>query len=147
MEGLITIRYSIRPSTIADAGKGFFVEEPATAGRVLMAPTNVTETVRLDRILSERSHPHAHTSVVWFEDHCVVSPDLPDDYFINHSFRPNGLWHLGFVFALRDLHVGEELLLDYRHLIAPGYTMEFRDGETGREIDRKSTRLNSSHRL
>jgi hypothetical protein len=140
--GLITIRYSIRASSIADAGKGFFLEENVRAGRVLMAPTNVTHTVSLAEIMSPQSHPEASTSVVWFEDQCVTSPDLPDDYFINHSFEPNGLWHLGFVFALRDLDAGEELCLDYRHLIAPGYTLEFCDGATGREITGYDWRTN-----
>jgi len=110
------------------------VEEDVRAGLVLMAPMNITRTVSLAEIMSPQSHPEASTSVVWFEDRCVTSPDLPDDYFINHSFEPNGLWHLGFVFALRNMHAGEELFLDYRHLIAPGYTLEFRDGATGREI-------------
>ena len=134
MEGPITIAYRLGPSTIAGAGTGFFVEEDVAAGRVLMAPTEIARTVRLAEIFSPQSHPDAHTSVVWFEDHCIVSSDVADDYFINHSFEPNGVWHLGFVFALRDLHAGEELLLDYRHLIAPGYTMDFRDRTTGKEI-------------
>lgn len=134
MKGLITIAYRVAASTVAGAGKGFFVEEPVTAGRVLIAPTNATHTVRLAEIFSPQSHPHAETSVIWFEDHCVVSPDFPDDFFINHSFRPNAVWHLGFVFALRDLNAGEELFLDYRHLIAPGVALDFRDGATGEEI-------------
>lgn len=134
MKGLITIAYRVASSTVAGAGKGFFVEEAVSAGRVLIAPTNATHTVRLAEIFSPQSHPHAETSVVWFEDHCVVSPDFPDDFFINHSFAPNAVWHLGFVFALRDILPGEELFLDYRHLIAPGVALDFRDGATGEEI-------------
>lgn len=134
MQGLITVKYRVGPSSVAGAGKGFFVEEPVAAGRVLIAPTHATHTVRLAEIFSPQSHPHADTSVVWFEDHCVVSPGYPDDFFINHSFTPNAVWHLGFVFALRDLAAGEELFLDYRHLIAPGVALDFRDGATGEEI-------------
>ncbi len=134
MQGLITVKYRVGPSSVAGAGKGFFVEEPVAAGRVLIAPTHATHTVRLAEIFSPQSHPHAETSVVWFEDHCVVSPDYPDDFFINHSFTPNAVWHLGFVFALRDIAAGEELFLDYRHLIAPGVALDFRDGATGQEI-------------
>lgn len=134
MKGLITVKYRVGDSTVAGAGKGFFVGEPVAAGRVLIAPTNATHTVRLAEIFSPQSHPHAETSVVWFEDHCVVSPDYPDDFFINHSFAPNAVWHLGFVFALRELAAGEELFLDYRHLIAPGVALDFRDGATGEEI-------------
>lgn len=134
MQGLITVQYRVGPSTVAGAGKGFFVAQDVPAGRILIAPTNATHTVRLAEIFSPQSHPHADTSVVWFEDHCVVSPDYPDDFFINHSFTPNAVWHLGFVFALRDLKAGEELFLDYRHLIAPGVALDFRDGATGQEI-------------
>ncbi|MFZ5723448.1 MAG: SET domain-containing protein-lysine N-methyltransferase [Pseudomonadota bacterium] len=134
MRGLITVKYRVATSTVAGAGKGFFVEEPVPAGRVLIAPTHATHTVQLAEIFSPQSHPHADTSVIWFEDHCVVSPDYPDDFFVNHSFSPNAVWHLGFTFALRDLVPGEELFLDYRHLIAPGVALEFRDGATGREI-------------
>ncbi len=134
MKGLITVRYRVGPSTVAGAGKGFFVEENIRAGQILIAPTNATYTVRLAEIFSPQSHPHAASSVVWFEDHCVVSPDYPDDFFINHSFTPNAVWHLGFVFALCGLLAGEELFLDYRHLIAPGIPLDFRDGATGEEI-------------
>ena len=40
----------------------------------------------------------------------------------------------GFVFALADIRAGDELFLDYRHLLAPGYEAEFRDGITGERI-------------
>lgn len=134
MKGLITVQYRVGPSTVAGAGKGFFVDENIRAGRVVIAPTHATHTVPLDQVLGPQAHPHAETSVIWFEDHCVVSPDYPDDFFINHSFSPNALWHLGFVFALRDLAAGEELLLDYRHLIAPGVTLDYADAQTGNPI-------------
>lgn len=134
MKGLITVKYRVATSTVAGAGKGFFVEEPVKAGKVLIAPTHATHTVRVAEVLAPEPHPHADTSVIWFEDHCVVSPDYPDDFFINHSFSPNVVWHLGFVFALRDIAAGEELFVDYRHLIAPGVALDFRDGATGREI-------------
>lgn len=134
MRGLITVKYRVAASTVAGAGKGFFVEEAVPAGKVLIAPTHASHTVRLAEIFSPQSHPHADTSVIWFEDHCVVSPDYPDDFFVNHSFTPNAVWHLGFTFALRDLAPGEELFLDYRHLIAPGIALDFMDGATGQPI-------------
>lgn len=134
MRGLITVKYRVAVSTVAGAGKGFFVEEAVPAGKVLIAPTHASHTVRLAEIFSPQSHPHADTSVIWFEDHCVVSPDYPDDFFINHAFTPNVVWHLGFVFALRNLNAGEELFVDYRHLIAPGIALDFLDGATGQPI-------------
>jgi hypothetical protein len=44
------------------------------------------------------------------------------------------LWHLGFVFAARNLAAGEELTIDYRHLLAPGQEETFRDARTGHPI-------------
>ncbi len=43
-------------------------------------------------------------------------------------------WHLGFVFALRDLAPGEEITVDYRHLLAPGQEEDFLDATTGDRI-------------
>ncbi len=134
MEGLITVKYRVAASTVAGAGKGLFLEEPVAAGKILIAPTKVTHTLRISEVLAPEPPPHVDTSVIWFEDHCVVSPGYPDDFFINHSFTPNVIWHLGFVFALRDIASHEELFVDYRHLIAPGIALDFRDGATGREI-------------
>lgn len=134
MRGLINVRYRVAPSLIAGAGKGFFLEETVAAGRVLIAPGHVAATTPVAAVFSANPPPHAETSVIWYEDQCVLSPDFPDDFYINHSFSPNALWHLGFVFALRDLAAGEELLLDYRHLIADGVTLDFLDGDTGAPI-------------
>lgn len=134
MQGMITVKYRIADSGVAGAGKGFWLEQDVPAGKVLIAPTRVTETVTLEQVFSPESHPGADTSVVWFENHCVVSPDYPDDFFINHSFQPNAVWHLGFVFALRPLKRGEELFLDYRHLVAPDRALDFNDGATGKPI-------------
>jgi hypothetical protein len=44
------------------------------------------------------------------------------------------LWLLGFIFAARDLDAGEELTVDYRHLLAPGQEEVFRDAHTDRPI-------------
>lgn len=134
MRGLITVKYRVADSGVSGAGKGFWLEQDVRAGAVLIAPARVSETVTLEEIFSPESHPAADTSVVWFENHCVVSPDYPDDFFINHSFEPNAVWHLGFVFALRELKRGEELFLDYRHLVAPGRALDFVDGATGQPI-------------
>jgi len=63
-----------------------------------------------------------------------VSPDWPDECYLNHSFKPTGLWHLGFVFAARDLPAGTEITVDYRHLLPPGEEEAFTDAATGQPI-------------
>jgi hypothetical protein len=63
-----------------------------------------------------------------------VSTDWPDDCYVNHSFHPTGLWHLGFVFAMRKLEAGDEITVDYRFVINDNEKMPFLDAETGKEI-------------
>lgn len=131
---MITVRYRVADSTIPGAGKGLFVAEAVPTGRVLVAPSHINATVPLAELLADDNHPLADSSIRWFEDYCTVSPDWPDECYINHAFDANGLWHLGFVFAARDIAAGEELCVDYRHLIGPGVQMPFRDARTGQAI-------------
>jgi len=63
-----------------------------------------------------------------------VSLDWPDECYVNHSFEPSGLWHLGFIFAARELAAGEELTVDYRHLLPEGEREAFVDARTGEPI-------------
>ena len=132
---MILPRYRIAPSLIAGAGKGVFLEEPLARGRVAIAPDRIDQTWSLADIMGDPERAKLlHTSVRWFEDRYTLSPDWPDDCFVNHSFEPTGLWVLGFIFAARDLEAGEELTVDYRHLLAPGQEESFRDAHTGDAI-------------
>ena len=132
---MILPRYRIGASTIPGAGLGLFVEEPVSRGRVVVAPDGIGATHGFDEL---RDTPdlaaQLHTSVRWFEDRYTLSPDWPDECYVNHDFSPNGLWHLGFIFAARNLAAGEELTIDYRHLLAPGQEETFRDARTGAPI-------------
>jgi hypothetical protein len=132
---MILPRYRIAPSLIPGAGNGVFVDEVVAAGRIVIAPDAIDAVYRYEQILS-RPDPDAAlaASVRWFEDRFTVSDDWPDECFVNHSFTPNGLWHLGFVFALRALQPGEELCVDYRHLLGEGQTEPYEDALTGRPI-------------
>jgi hypothetical protein len=73
-------------------------------------------------------------SVRWFEDRFTVTPEWPDECYINHDFSPSGLWHLGFVFAARDLAAGTEVTVDYRHLLGEGQEEAFVDARSGARI-------------
>lgn len=131
---MICVPYYVDTSLIPQAGKGLFLKAPVKAGKVLVAPSHIDQTVSLQELLSEHSTHHHDSSIRWFEDHCTVSPDWPDDCFVNHAFDATGLWHLGFIFALRDLPAGTEITVDYRHLLAPGVDIGFPDSVTGRRI-------------
>jgi hypothetical protein len=132
---MILPRYRIAPSLIPGAGRGVFLDEPVRAGRIAVAPDAIPAVFRLDEIEARPDREQAlAASVRWFEDRFTVSEDWPDECFVNHSFAPNGLWHLGFIFAARDLAAGEELTVDYRHLLGEGQREPYADAVTGRAI-------------
>ena len=129
---MILPRYRIDASQIHGAGKGLFLQESVAAGRVITAPDTIEQTYRLDELLTKPDQMYA--SARWFEDRYTISPEWPDECYINHSFEPTGLWHLGFVFALRELPAGTEITVDYRHLLPPGQAEDFIDTATGERI-------------
>ncbi|TAL73399.1 MAG: SET domain-containing protein-lysine N-methyltransferase [Rhodanobacter sp.] len=132
---MILPRYHVAASTIPGAGKGLFLDEPVAAGSIITAPDQIDHTYRLADIeASPTLHEQFYASARWFEDRYTLSPDWPDECFINHSFTPNGLWHLGFVFALQSLAAGAEITVDYRHLLPPGQAEDFVDALTGESI-------------
>ena len=132
---MILPRYHIGPSTIAGAGQGLFLDEPVARGRLITAPDAIPRVYTFDEI---NALPDAAqllpATVRWFEDRYTVTPEWPDECYINHAFDPNGLWHLGFVFAAADLAAGTEITVDYRHLLAPGQVEEFLDARSGERI-------------
>ncbi len=132
---MILVSYRVASSRIPGAGQGVFLEEPVTAGRVLVAPDAIPRVYRWDEVLAQPDPEAAQAaSVRWFEDRYTVTPDWPDECYVNHSFAPTGLWHLGFIFAARDLAAGEELTVDYRHLLGDGQVETFRDAHSGEAI-------------
>jgi len=132
---MILPRYRIAASGIGGAGKGLFLEEDVAAGRIVTAPDAIDRTWSHAQIAaSPELQVQLYAAARWFEDRYTLSPDWPDECFINHSFEPTGLWHLGFVFAARDLAAGSEITVDYRHLLAPGQEEDFIDTATGEKI-------------
>ncbi|MGC1549609.1 MAG: SET domain-containing protein [Rhodanobacter sp.] len=132
---MILPRYRIAASTIGGAGKGLFLDEAVNAGRIVTAPDAIDRTWRLADIVADPAlAKQMHAAARWFEDHYTLSPDWPDECYINHSFEPTGLWHLGFVFALHDLPEGTEITVDYRHLLPPGQEEDFIDTASGEKI-------------
>ena len=132
---MILPRYRVAPSLIPGAGKGLFLAEPVPRARIVVAPDAIPATFRWSEI---EARPDADevlpATVRWFEDRYTVTPEWPDECYVNHSFEPTGIWHLGFIFAARDLEPGVELTVDYRHLLGDGQEEVFRDSATGRAI-------------
>lgn len=132
---MILPSYRIADSSIPLAGKGLILDEPVARGRVIVAPDNIHTVWPESRL---RAYPEdsieVRSSVRWFEDRFSLTPEWSDECFINHSFAPTALWHLGFIFALDDLARGTEVTMDYRYVIGDGEEMPFRDSATGERI-------------
>ncbi len=132
---MIIPRYRIAPSNIGGAGKGLFLDEAVEAGRIITAPDAIEHTWRHAEIAADPAlGAQMYAAARWFEDRYTLSPDWPDECYINHSFEPTGLWHLGFVFAISKLPQGTEITVDYRHLLPPGEAEDFLDAATGEKI-------------
>lgn len=132
---MILPAYRIESSTIPGAGRGVFLDECVVPRRIVVAPDAIPRVYRFEEVLAQPDPEAALAACVrWFEDRFTITLDWPDECFINHSFEPNGLWHLGFVFALREISVGEELTVDYRHLLGSGQREDFCDAATGEPI-------------
>lgn len=132
---MILPRYRVAASGIAGAGKGLFADEAIARGRVIIAPDNIHTVWPESKLRTVASDSiEVESSVRWFEDQFSLTPEWSDECFVNHSFAPNALWHLGFIFALREIAAGEEILMDYRHVIGSDEVMPFKDSQTGREI-------------
>lgn len=132
---MILPRYRIADSLIPGAGKGLFLDQDVAASSVLIAPDRIDATHTLAEIeaMPDREAALA-ASVRWFEDRYTVSRDWPDECYVNHSFAPTGLWHLGFVFANQSLVAGTEITVDYRHLLGEGQVESFPDARSGEAI-------------
>jgi hypothetical protein len=129
---MILPRYRIAASRIPGAGKGLFLDETVAAGRILTAPDAIERTYDAAELAARPEL--AYASARWFEDRYTLAPEWPDECYINHSFEPTGLWHLGFVFALAELPAGTEITVDYRHLLPPGQAEDFIDAASGERI-------------
>ncbi len=131
---MIVPKYEIRPARFAE-GKGVFLLEGVKRGQILVAPDAINQVYNAEqRAALVPGSAEDEACVRWFESYHTVSTDWPDDCYVNHSFNPNGLWHLGFIFATRDLQAGDEVTADYRFLVDDNEVMPFKDAETGQEI-------------
>ncbi len=141
---MIIPSYKIETATFKEAGKGMFLMEAVKRGSVLCAPDKIERVYQLEDKAAFNPDEEA-ASVRWFERYYTVSHDWPDECFINHSFTPTGLWHLGFIFARDDYPIGTELTVDYRLIVDDGEILPFKDLATGKEIVGLNWRDNILH--
>lgn len=141
-----------RPSTIPEAGLGAFALEKVPAGTFLgMDFLTRKWVVSPEEVLAL---PPESRKYAWrhIDNICIsaVSGEQSPADFINHSFEPNILWHLGHYFSLKDIEAGDELFIDYRHLHDPSWGAHLHDASSGRSVPGWSWReslLHSSRQL
>jgi len=131
------IRSEVRPSQVADAGLGVFALEEVAAGELVgmdfPSPRRLAAHEEVRAQPAElRKYSWRHVEHVYF----AARDDLRTvTDFLNHSFEPNILWHLGCYFTLRDVAIGDELTVDYRIILAPGWQPDLVDGASRQPIE------------
>lgn len=131
---MIIPKYVIRTTEISNAGKGLFLTQNVEKASIMVAPDGIAQTVSLADITKfSPDSLEYRSSVRWFEEHYTIDPNWSDECYINHSFTPTGLWHLGFIFAMDDLPAGTEVTIDYRFLLGENI-FEFNDAQTGKPV-------------
>lgn len=132
---MILPAYRIAASLIPGAGKGLFIDEAVAAGSILVAPDAIPRVYSMDELMAlPDAQALLPATVRWFEERYTATPEWPDECYINHSFAPSALWHLGFVFARHDLAAATEITVDYRHLLGEGQRESFDDAASGAAI-------------
>jgi cell wall assembly regulator SMI1 len=130
------LRTRIAPSRLAGAGLAAFALEAAPRGTLLGIDLpqsawmiSAPEALLLPR--RERSQTWRHV-----EDICFRGGEgrVTASNYLNHSFQPNVLWHLGCYWTLQDLEPGDELTLDYRPLIDPTWSHRIVDAASGQPL-------------
>jgi len=75
------------------------------------------------------------SGVRWIGGYFLCKKKIGHEEYINHSFGPNLIYHMGVCFAARRIRSGEELTADYRFFLAENDVNAFTDVTTGRRVD------------
>lgn len=138
---MIVINYEVRSSTINSAGMGIFAADDIPPGKVVSIPDGINRIYTAAEIdAMPQGAVEYQSSVRWFEDRYSAVSGWSDECYYNHSFQPNCVWHLGFVFAAREISAGEEITIDYSHLLEEGTRSMFEDSGTGKCVTGMSFR-------
>lgn len=132
---MLTIKFEIMQSKINGAGLGLFAQELIPQKKIIAFP-NQQHTLFSHEQMRSFSDDSIEkvSSIRWFENTYSSDVEWSEESHFNHSFSPNCLWHLGFVFALRDIAPGEELTLNYEWLLDEHTKLDFLDSATGLEV-------------
>ncbi|HEX4795085.1 MAG TPA: SET domain-containing protein [Humisphaera sp.] len=125
----------IAPSKIF--GQGLFASEPIPRGKIVCffcINAQIIDEQRFLQAVANNEQPMVRTATRQAGRYYTHGNENELYTFINHSFTPNLLCHVGMVIARRDIAAGEELTLDYRTLIDNSDIGVYRDAVSGEEI-------------
>jgi uncharacterized protein len=111
---MLTVDHNISPSTIH--GLGVFSNEKILTGQLVWTFSPVVDReVPIEQLLTMPDHVlRMFARHAWYvEERSTFVIGTDGDYFMNHSDEPNLTDDGEYMYAARDIEVGEELTCDY----------------------------------
>lgn len=132
MPNSMLIQTEIRESQIDR--QGVFTLEFLPKGKILSIWRNVTLHTE-EEYNARQDYPFSRNAVRIVGKYYGYEEGgtTPEDY-INHSDEPNVFYYMGILFAIKDILVGEELLVDYNYYFGLRDRDRFKDVKTGRRV-------------
>lgn len=135
MSHQLFIAAEVRDSSIF--GKGLFAAQRVPKGTIVCCFTVGARVITEDefiRACEAGDRFVMRTGTRYVGKYFTIGNESAPYTYVNHSFHPNLLAHCGVILARRDIEPGEELTVDYRHLIDPTDVATYDDAATGRRI-------------
>jgi SET domain-containing protein len=120
---MLCIKTEVKESNIPNAGKGLFSLQFVPKGSIVYIQTTdfpnykIVLPAQYEEDLKIANEFPINAGMRWGGDYFIYSSQHPINIdYINHDNNPNVLSCLGFFFARRDIHCGDELTIDYKYL-------------------------------
>lgn len=140
---MLFFKTKVRHSRIS--GRGLFAKEFIKAGSVIgdMSPgcRHIPE-IYYQTAQIEGDEQVIHTGIRLAKDIFIYRPEnksrkdilYDNEVLINHSNEPTMLYHCGLLFALKDIHMGDEMTVNYKYFLSEDDITSFEDAETGQQV-------------
>lgn len=130
-------KISLRKSQIS--GLGVYADEFIKKGEICMlwiTDCKITTELKYNTEQKKGNKLMIKTGCRLIDNVFLYTDNKPHiENYVNHSFTPNMLYHVGVCFASRDIKPDEELYVDYRYILAKNDCCAFVDSMTGKIVD------------